>query len=371
MSQKKKVIAVYAIAKNESKFAERWYNCVKEADYVCVLDTGSTDDTAEKFRRLGAIVEEKKYDTFMFDRARNDSMSIVPADADILFCLDIDETISPGWRKMLEPAWIQAEDKGIHPVCAEYELKTWFNDKGECMEIAQKHQIHTRESKWVYGCHEGLRHPNGGKVVLPKEFVLEHHPDPNKSRAQYLPMLEASVKEMPDSARLRLFYGRELANRQNFPAAKAELKKCVELSALPNQDIDDLFRAEAMYYLAKVCWISHEKAAAEMWALRSVAQFPKKDNLYYLGYIYENNGDHRLACRVLEQCINTTTHINTYPEEHEAWTGQPYGWYARALFAMGNPDKAREMAALGLQKEPDNNGFVDLIKEIDAKTKAN
>ena len=35
-------IIVYAISKNESKFVNRWYNSMKEADEVYVLDTGST-----------------------------------------------------------------------------------------------------------------------------------------------------------------------------------------------------------------------------------------------------------------------------------------------------------------------------------------
>ena len=41
-------IAVYAIARNEEKFVERWYNSMKEADEVFVCDTGSEDNTAEK-----------------------------------------------------------------------------------------------------------------------------------------------------------------------------------------------------------------------------------------------------------------------------------------------------------------------------------
>ena len=40
-----KKICVYAIAKNEIKFVQRWFDSVKEADYVCVLDTGSDDGT--------------------------------------------------------------------------------------------------------------------------------------------------------------------------------------------------------------------------------------------------------------------------------------------------------------------------------------
>ena len=45
-------ICVYAIAKNEIKFVDRFFNSVKEADYVCVLDTGSTDGTFERFKEL-------------------------------------------------------------------------------------------------------------------------------------------------------------------------------------------------------------------------------------------------------------------------------------------------------------------------------
>ena len=40
-------ICVYAICKNESKFINRWLECVKEADYICVLDTGSTDNSVD------------------------------------------------------------------------------------------------------------------------------------------------------------------------------------------------------------------------------------------------------------------------------------------------------------------------------------
>ena len=55
-------ICVYAIAKNEEKFVDRWFDSVKEADYVVVLDTGSTDNTVSKLKNLGVKVETKKYD---------------------------------------------------------------------------------------------------------------------------------------------------------------------------------------------------------------------------------------------------------------------------------------------------------------------
>ena len=40
-------IIVYAICRNEEKFIERWYESMKEADEIYVLDTGSTDNTVK------------------------------------------------------------------------------------------------------------------------------------------------------------------------------------------------------------------------------------------------------------------------------------------------------------------------------------
>ena len=41
-------IAVYTICKNEESNVDAWIKSMSEADYICVLDTGSTDKTYEK-----------------------------------------------------------------------------------------------------------------------------------------------------------------------------------------------------------------------------------------------------------------------------------------------------------------------------------
>ena len=43
-------ICVYAICKDEEKFIKRWYNSVKEADDIYVLDTGSSDNSVSILR---------------------------------------------------------------------------------------------------------------------------------------------------------------------------------------------------------------------------------------------------------------------------------------------------------------------------------
>ncbi len=54
-------IVVYAICKNEAGHAERWMASMAEADGVYVLDTGSTDGTAERLRALVAVVVEERW----------------------------------------------------------------------------------------------------------------------------------------------------------------------------------------------------------------------------------------------------------------------------------------------------------------------
>ena len=40
-------VIVYAICKDEEKNVDLWYDSMKEADAIYVLDTGSTDNTVE------------------------------------------------------------------------------------------------------------------------------------------------------------------------------------------------------------------------------------------------------------------------------------------------------------------------------------
>ena len=52
-------VCVYAIAKNEEKFVDRWVSSMMEADHICVLDTGSEDGTVEKLADWGVTVKQE------------------------------------------------------------------------------------------------------------------------------------------------------------------------------------------------------------------------------------------------------------------------------------------------------------------------
>ena len=86
-------ICVYAICKNEEKFIKRWYDSVKRADGIYVLDTGSTDNSVKLLKSLGVTVKQEIINPWRFDVARNKSLEMIPSTFDVCVCLYLDEVL--------------------------------------------------------------------------------------------------------------------------------------------------------------------------------------------------------------------------------------------------------------------------------------
>ena len=105
-------ICVYAICKNEIQFVDKWLGSMSEADYIVILDTGSTDGTFEKLKNDPRVtrVEQRIYDPWRFDNARNDALLLCPEDTDIFVSTALDEMFDSGWSEPLREQWI----RGLH-----------------------------------------------------------------------------------------------------------------------------------------------------------------------------------------------------------------------------------------------------------------
>ena len=184
-------ICVYAICKNESKHIKRWYESMKEADEIYVLDTGSTDNSVELLKKFGVIVKEKQYKNFAFDEARNDALKMVKSDADIVVSTDLDEVFNKGWRNTLESIWTDNTDR------VKYNLNYTFDSKGNSLMSYYISKIHTRNNyKWVNKVHEVLEFTLDRKenILTTDKIEINHYKDISKDRSYYLKLLEEDVK---------------------------------------------------------------------------------------------------------------------------------------------------------------------------------
>ena len=236
-------IAVYTIALNEEKHVERWYNSVKDADYILIADTGSTDKTVEIASNLDIQVIHVKVSPFRFDMARNAALAALPSDTNYCVSLDMDEILTAGWREEVET--LPIVDSAIYRVPL-----TWnFPEDGSTGLQYGADRLHSRYGiMWKHAAHElvtayGETPETRGWV----QFGIEHHADATKSRSQYLDMLKINAVESPESDRAAFYYARELYFNAQYEAAAKEFKRHL---ALPTAKWGPE-RAASYRYLAK------------------------------------------------------------------------------------------------------------------------
>jgi len=213
-------IAVYTITKNEEKFIKRYCESAADADYIVVVDTGSTDDTLGVARDCGAIVHEVNVIPWRFDVARNASLALLPADADVCVAADADEVLTPGWRDEIERVWTKDATR----------LRYLYDWGSNISFMCDK--IHSRRGySWRHPCHERLvADPRiVEKYVETDKLIIVHRPDETKSRGQYLDLLSVGVKEDPHDPRNSFYYARELTFYGKHAEATVELQRYLSL----------------------------------------------------------------------------------------------------------------------------------------------
>lgn len=191
-------VYVYAIAKNEAKFVNKWVDSMQEADGIYVmLDATTTDNTEELLRARGVHVEKKLIRPWRFDTARNESLNMVPEDADVCVCTDLDEVFSPGWRDIIEENWKDG--------CCRGEYDFWLNasQKNEAPDVIKNYKIHSRKDfYWKWIVHEFVIPYDWGKMdTIPMPgMLLCHYPDITKKR-NYIEMLKRAIETEPKERR--------------------------------------------------------------------------------------------------------------------------------------------------------------------------
>lgn len=264
---KQNKICVYAICKNEIKFIDKWIESMNEADYIVVLDTGSTDGTLEKLQNDSRIttVKQEIINPWRFDVARNESMKLIPEDANICVCTDMDELFDKGWAEILRTRW----DETKHYM-AWYKYAWNHDNNGNPIRVFKYDKIHSRNGwKWMYPIHEGIAPSNSKEVFDPSrvldvfdDIYLHHYQDNSKERSSYLPLLEIRRDENPHDLQTRAHLVHEYLYNSEF-------QKCID-------EVD-----------------------------KTISEFSSELTLEFLGSLYLFKGDAYTGLRDDEKAINT------------------------------------------------------------------
>jgi len=335
-------IAVYAISKNEAHFVDRFCDSANDADMVMIADTGSTDDTAYQAELHGAVVHEICISPWRFDHARNAALALIPRDIDVCISLDLDEVMEPGWRAEIERVWTPGTTR----------LRYYF-DWGAGIRFKYE-KIHARHGyHWHHPCHE-YPVPDGRITEVWAEtdaLLVSHHPDPDKSRGQYMDLLELSVKEDPRCPRNAFYHARELTFNRRWAEAETALTAYLAMpeATWPNE------RCYAMRLLGQTCGELGRPWDAETWYLRACAEAPNTREPW-CGLAMTLYTQHRWeeCYAAARRALKITDKALVYTCDPAVWGAQPHDLAAISAWHMGMKDEAIRQGVLAVEAEPDD-----------------
>ena len=334
-------ICVYAICKNEEKFVNRWVDSMKEADEIYVLDTGSTDNTVKLLKEKNVHVKIEKIDPWRFDNARNKSLELIPKDADICICTDLDEVFEKGWRKKLEKHWKKNTTR------ARYNYN-WLLDENENPKVNfYIEKAHNRNDYiWTHPVHEVLTYigKKSENTITIDDITINHYPDNQKSRKSYLPLLELSVKEDPEDDRNMHYLGREYMYYGRWNEAIDTLIKHLKLKSATWKDE----RCASMRFIARCYKFKGDFKESLNWYDSAIKEAPYLRDPYIekalLLYETENWDD---LIDTINMALKINNHQKTYINEIFSWNETPYDLLSIAYYnkkeyvkSLINVDKA-------------------------------
>lgn len=350
-------ICVYAICKNEEKFIERWYESVKEADGIYVLDTGSTDNSVKLLKSLGVVVRQEIISPWRFDIARNKSLEMIPDDFDICICLDLNEVLNKGWSKTIKSLW----KDGLTRLRYVY---NWSLDKNNQPIISfYGEKIHKRKGfTWVNPVHEILKYKGEEKYLYTDKVIVNHYPDSKKSRSSYLPLLELAVKEDPRNDRNMHYLGREYMYYGKYEEAISTLERHLSLESATWKDE----RCASMRFIARCYMKLNRPREAIMWSNLAIKESPYLRDPYMekalITYELKKFKETEKLCR---EALKIKKHPKTYINEVFTTDLNIYDILSVVCFYNGKYRSSLRYVKMALELDKDNERLLSNKKLIE------
>ena len=357
------VLTVYAICKNEKNNIEKWLKCFSKADYVCVLDTGSTDGTWEYLQEArtqyaNLIIDQKIISPWRFDTARNESLKLVPPQTTMYFMVDLDEIIKEdGWEKEVANSWTPIFDRGM------YTYNRDVQEDDVVTKCIPEYRIHSKDwYKYINIVHEALINKAGRKQLFIETctkipITVWHYNQ--KGQTNYMELCEKDLEEYPDDWVMRLQLAIEYEIRSEEDKALKHFFYIIQ-----NENTLQSFELGRCYFgIGRIYSMRENYNAALLFFTEGRIHAPDfTDNYIAAAEIYYNSKQYLQAaelCKAAFKYTNTAYWCSVYDIK---------SYYSYWLLGLCNYFLGKKLKAIGLieiayQLNPDEK-FNDLIKDI-------
>lgn len=313
------LFSIVLIARNEAKTLPHAIKSLKEfmarGGDVNVVDTGSTDGTADLARSLGCRVKEVgsifKHEItpeqarainnrfivenehpiltagesyFDFASARNAANAM--ADCNMVCTMDCDEIITR--------LNIDAIDRYIIDGWTQFEYNFVFShtpDGQELVKFIQSKFYNRVVCNWVGIIHEMVtnldqNNPSKIKLLEEHEFKLEHWQNEETNRTGYLRGLAIDCFEHQEKDRNSHYFARELWWTGRPWSAAKEFKRHIEMNKWPAE------KAESMLFLADIYGAMNKPEEQIAWCHKAISVEPnRREGLLKLAQIYQRRNE--------------------------------------------------------------------------------
>ena len=361
-------LTVYGICKNEIKNVEAYLKSFSKADYVCLLDTGSTDGTWEYLQQAQStypnlIIGQEVITPWRYDAARNESMKLIPKDTTMFFMADLDEVIKEdNWADLVRNSWEPLFDRGM------YTYNRDVDKDDNVIRAIPEYRIHSKGwTQWVNIVHEAITTPSGRKqfyveTCTPIDITVWHYPTKNGD-TNYMELCEQDLLENPNDYVMRLQLAIEYEIRSEWDKALDHFFYIIEDKNVTLQDFEV---ARCYYGIGAYLLRNNKEAEALRYFTEGRLYCPTfADNYLAAAQTYFNKQEYQ---KTIELCLAAFRNCNI-----AVWCGiydiksfLPY--YLTGLSYYFINDKIKALGYLSVARIKNNsNDIVNLCNEVAAE----
>lgn len=356
--ERKNKVAVYAICKNEGQFVKKWMESMSEADFIVVLDTGSTDNTYKILKQYESdkvVVSQTNVNPWRFDVARNIALDLVPSEYNILVSTDLDEILEPGWSDVLREKWIE----GVHER-AIYKYSWSHLINGDSGRVFQYDKVHSKKWRWRYPVHELLYNIETNSNIYSEESMLyifdemhlHHYPDRTKSRSNYLSLLELRKDEDPNDYYGLVYLAHEYYYQGKYEKSINTFNDIIERFSDQYTSVEKascyLFKGDSYFAL-------NEKEKAIYNYLKAIFIDPTYREPYLnIAKVYFEQQHFSLAEEYVKIGMSKSYRHYTWLERDNSWSWEPYDLLSLACFYGGKKRDSLAYALKAYRFDPEN-----------------